>query len=133
MKKPRLNFLVDVAAFAAFVFMASTGVLLVYSLPPGSGRWVTVWGLTRHQWGDIHLWLAVVFLVILALHVVLHWRWIASMFRGGAHEAPGWRLVLGVVSVVLIIALAIAPFVTGVDAAAGDPRPGQGGQRPHLP
>ncbi|MBD3617920.1 MAG: DUF4405 domain-containing protein [Gammaproteobacteria bacterium] len=118
MKKPRINFLVDIAAFAAFVFMAATGVLLVYTLPPGSGRWATVWGLSRHQWGDVHLWLAVIFLAIVALHVVLHWRWLASMMKGGAHQAPGWRLVLGLVSLLLIIALAVAPFVTGVDGGA---------------
>ncbi|MDX5375607.1 MAG: DUF4405 domain-containing protein [Gammaproteobacteria bacterium] len=129
MKKPRINFLVDLAAFAAFVFMAATGVLLVYTLPPGSGRWATVWGLSRHQWGDVHLWLAVIFLAIVALHVVLHWRWLASMMKGGAHQAPGWRLVLGVVSLLLIIALAVAPFVTGVDAGSTLELRGHGGPR----
>ena len=117
MKKPQLNFLIDVLAFAAFVFMAATGVLLVYTLPPGSGRWATVWGLSRHQWGDVHLWLAILFLLVLALHLVLHWRWILTMMKGGAHRAPGWRPVLGLVSALLIIALAAAPFITGSSTA----------------
>jgi hypothetical protein len=125
-KRPQLNFLIDLVAFAAFVFMAATGVLLVYTLPPGSGRWSAVWGLTRHQWGDVHLWLAIVFLAVVALHLVLHWRWILSMMKGGAHRPPGWRLVLGAVSLVLIVALALAPFVTGSSEVTGDQRPGHG-------
>ena len=133
MKKPKLNFVIDLAAFAAFVFMAATGVLLVYTLPPGSGRWATVWGMSRHQWGDVHLWLAVLFLAIVSLHLFLHWRWVVSMMKGGAHRPPGWRLVLGLVSLLLIVALAVAPFVTGVTETATTERPGLGIHRQAPP
>lgn len=132
MKKSGLNFMIDVAAFAAFVFMAATGVLLVYMLPPGSGRWVSVWGLTRHQWGDVHLWLAIIFLCVVSLHLVLHGRWIITMLRGGAHAAPGWRPLLGLVSLVLILLLAAAPFITGSSQVPTDTRPGGGAQRHDL-
>lgn len=133
MKKPQLNFVIDVVAFAAFVFMAATGVLLVYTLPPGSGRWSSVWGLSRHQWGDIHLWLAIIFLAVVALHLILHWRWIVSMMKGGAHAPPGWRLVMGAASLVLIVALAVAPFITGSTTLENDLRPGQGPARHQAP
>jgi hypothetical protein len=67
MNRPRLNFLIDSVAFVAFVFLTTTGILTRYVLPPGSGRFVTLWGLDRHGWGDIHFWIAVVLLGVLGL------------------------------------------------------------------
>ena len=70
MKRTRLNFVIDAAAFAVFLFLVSTGMLLRYQLPPGSGGLhgrgvgygesqqpvLLLWGWTRHQWGEIHYW-----------------------------------------------------------------------------
>jgi hypothetical protein len=58
----------------AFAVLTTTGVLTRYVLPPGSGHYATLWGLDRHGWGDIHCWVAVQLLGVLALHLVLHWR-----------------------------------------------------------
>jgi len=55
------------------VFLTSTGLLLHGKLPPGSGR-ASIWGLTRHEWGDIHLVLACTFIVLIVLHLGLHWH-----------------------------------------------------------
>ena len=43
-------------AFAGFVLLITTGVLMRYVLPPGSGRRAAIWGLDRHGWGDLHFW-----------------------------------------------------------------------------
>lgn len=58
-------------------FMAATGCLLAYRLPPGSrgGGGLTAWGWSRHQWGDLHMWNSYVFLSLSILHLALHWRW----------------------------------------------------------
>ena len=42
---------------------------------------VTVLELGRHGWGDIHNVAGIVFLGIVALHLVLHWRWIRCLPR----------------------------------------------------
>ncbi|MCZ6719320.1 MAG: hypothetical protein O6944_09250 [Gammaproteobacteria bacterium] len=34
--------IIDVLAFVGFLFLASTGILLHYILPPGSGRWAEI-------------------------------------------------------------------------------------------
>ncbi|HMB04500.1 MAG TPA: DUF4405 domain-containing protein, partial [Isosphaeraceae bacterium] len=77
MSPPTRNFLVDSLAFAGFVLLTATGILLHYLLPPGSGHRMTIWGLDRHDWGRVHFWISVAFLGSLALHLVLHWKWVA--------------------------------------------------------
>jgi hypothetical protein len=62
MNKGRLITLIDALAFTGLTLLVSTGVLLEYLLPPGSGRWVTIWSMDRHAWGDIHFWMACFFL-----------------------------------------------------------------------
>jgi len=61
MKIVKLNFIVDVVAFAGFVVLTTTGVLMRYILPPGSGHYSTIWGMDRHEWGGIHFWASVLF------------------------------------------------------------------------
>lgn len=61
MKRINLNFIIDVAAFVGFVMLTTTGVLMRYILPPGSGRYSTIWSLDRHEWGGIHFWISIIF------------------------------------------------------------------------
>jgi len=88
MKRVKFNALVNVVGFAAFVVLAGTGLVELFLLPPGTGGRgsghgpsVTVLGLGRHGWGDIHSVAGLVFLAVIALHLVLHWRWIRCLPR----------------------------------------------------
>lgn len=119
MKRPHLHFIVDYLGFAGFVLLTATGVLMRYVLPPGSGRFTTIWTLDRHEWGSIHFWIAIVFLAVLALHLFLHWRWIATLMSGRPREGSGARVALGTVGLVALLALAIAPFLSPVERASG--------------
>ena len=126
MKRTTLNRITDALAFAGFVFVVATGFLLHYLLPPGSGslhgvvtgygaaeRPVTLlWGLTPHDWGNIHFWIALGLMLVLALHLVLHWRWIRSSIRGRAHSGSGIRVGLGIVGVLSLAAIAITPWLS---------------------
>lgn len=115
MRRTNINFIVDVVAFIGFVVMTITGVLMRYVLPPGSGRYSTIWGLDRHEWGGIHFWISVVFFSLLVFHLVLHWRWIMSVVTGRPREGSGFRAGLGVVGLVAVIALALSLLLTPVD------------------
>lgn len=115
MKRSKLNFTFDAIAFAGFVFLTTTGVLMRYALPPGSRRFKTIWGLDRHEWGDIHFWISIVFLGLLAMHLVLHWRWIINIITGRPREGSGLRAGLGIVGLVGLLALATAPLLSPVD------------------
>ena len=114
MKRTDLNFSVDAAAFAVFVFMVVTGVILKFLLPAGGGHSVTIWGLDRHGWGDVHFWLSVGFLAACAFHLCLHWKWIFAVLRGRPREGSGMRLGLGVLGLTALLAIAAAPLLSPI-------------------
>ena len=124
MKRPTMNSIVDGLSLVGFTLLAATGFLLRFVLPPGSGRLVgegnglmsarkpiaLVWGMTGHQWGTIHYWIAVAFMSALAIHLVLHWRAIVCLVKGQPAQESGIRAGMGVVGAVFLLALAAAPF-----------------------
>lgn len=120
-KRPNLNAAIDALALGGFVFLTATGVLMRYVLPPGSGWHTTVWGLSRHAWGEIHFWIAVVFLATLTVHLLIHRRWIVSIMRGRPHEGSGYRVALGLVGLLAILGIAAAPFVSPVEQVPHGP------------
>ena len=115
MKRTTINFIIDAVGFAGFVFLTTTGVLVRYVLPPGSGRRAALWGMNRHEWGDLHFWIAISFFCVLALHLFLHWRWIVHMIRGKPREGSGVRFALGLVGILAVLAIAITPFGSSVE------------------
>jgi hypothetical protein len=132
MKRTQLNFAIDAAAFAAFLFVLSTGLLLRYQLPAGSGglygvgagrgaadRQVSIlWGFTRHDWGAIHYWIAGSLIAILAVHLFLHWKWIICVVRGTRPDASGVRFGLGLAAVIALALIAAAPLLAPIERAA---------------
>lgn len=97
MKKGTFNFIVDFIMFVDFLGLLFIAFIIRYVLPPGSGgcglrvdggwgrglgREVKVfWSLSRHQWGDIHFYMALLFMVLVTGHILLHWTWIKSYFK----------------------------------------------------
>jgi hypothetical protein len=117
MKRSTLNLIVDGLALAGFIFLAATGLLMHFVLPPGSGGGpgghrvaVTIWGLSRHQWGEIHFWIAVSLLIVLSLHLFLHWRWVVSTVCGHKKETSGLRVLLGLLALLALLLILVAPF-----------------------
>lgn len=80
MKKVAVNTIIDAFSFLLFSCLVSTGILIAFRLPPGSGQ-LNILGLTRHQWGDLHLALAIAFIALVIAHLYLHRTWITSIFR----------------------------------------------------
>lgn len=118
MKRNTLNFLIDAVSALVVLGITATGLAVRFVLPPGSGRGKVLWGWDRHEWGEVHFWLAVAAGVLLLVHVALHWQWICvttvRLFRrGGAeHGYPGGfgRNLAGAALVVGLIGL-FAGFV----------------------
>ena len=93
-KRVTLNFIIDLLSFVNLLFLACTGFIIKYVLPPGSGgrgqelhggrgagEIKSLWSMTRHEWGDVHFYLAVLFVALIAVHIILHWTWIMSYFK----------------------------------------------------
>ncbi|MHC4348557.1 MAG: DUF4405 domain-containing protein [Planctomycetota bacterium] len=115
MKRATLYFAVDIIAFVLFVALTVTGVLVRYVLPPGSGRHSTLWGMDRHEWGDLHFWMAMALMAALALHLFFHWRFVVSVIRGRPREGSGARVGLALLGIAALAGLAASPFFTSVE------------------
>jgi len=134
-KKTTVNLIVDVAILVLMLTLACTGLVVRYTLPPGSGghgggRGLLLWGMDRHEWGGVHFWLAVALLVLLVLHVALHWGWVCGVcFRWAARAAP--RRVASGTAFLLAIAVVIGGFAWCTGASVEEHRALAGaGRRP---
>ena len=123
--KSKLNLLIDVLAYLGMMSMLSTGLMLMYIMPPGTGGChgeggarITLLGLSRHEWGKVHWYVAVGLIVVAAVHVLLHWKWVTntlanltrpSVSRKAAGAGP--LLVLGIVGAAAIA----APWIIGTE------------------
>ena len=92
MRKNTLNFSVDLLTALAILVMVATGLIMEFTLPPGSGsRGLVLWSMMRHEWGNIHFWASVALAGILILHVALHWAWVCGTIRRLVHGPSGER------------------------------------------
>ena len=103
MSKVRMLYAVVAASFVTFLVEAVSGFVLWLVLPSGLGGGRGRGGgfstesfiFDRHTWLDIHDWAAVVLVVLIAVHVAMHWKWIMrttrSLFRGSRRSIVGSR------------------------------------------
>ncbi len=123
MKRSQLNFLIDAVAFAGVIALTSTGLLMRFILTPfqggegGAHGPKMLWGLDRHQWGEVHFWIAAGLMAVLVVHLFLHWRWIVSVVQNKPHEGSGMRAVLGILGLISLLVLAAVPFFSSVEQA----------------
>ena len=94
MKRTTVNLIVDTISFLNLLLLAATGTIMRWVLPPGSGggqghgssfrggrgsdEIKELLGLGRHDWGDVHFTLAVLFVFLILVHTILHWTWIKT-------------------------------------------------------
>ncbi len=126
MKRAHLNLLIDIAAFVVLLLLISTGMLIEFRLPPGSGGgeprglgpgvwdrpFDVIWGWTRHEWGEFHFWVACSFIALLSVHLVLHWKWIVCFLKDkSSHFSRGKITFVAVILTALIFSV-VLPLVS---------------------
>lgn len=87
--KAKINFIIDAIMFILMGFLAGIGLLIKYVLLSGEERWIkygrnveiTFCGFDRHEWGQVHLIVAILLVAFLVLHIVLHWNTIACLYK----------------------------------------------------
>jgi mono/diheme cytochrome c family protein len=85
MSRTVINVVIDLIAALLLLGMIATGYLLRFPLPPGSNKTHVLWGLTRHQWGDVHFWISLGLLLVMLIHLALHWNWIVTVIGKRCH------------------------------------------------
>ena len=78
-----VNFWLDLLLLFVMITLAATGGLIHFVFPPGIGCSLLLFGLGRHDYGQIHFCLAVAAVVLVSLHLLLHWRWICGVVGKG--------------------------------------------------
>ncbi|MCB0165510.1 MAG: DUF4405 domain-containing protein [Anaerolineae bacterium] len=87
-QQARLNFWLDTLLFTFFLLVNGSGLLIEFILPSGGfqgGRNpfynMTFLALARQDWRVLHLWAGLALIIILMVHLALHWHWIACVIR----------------------------------------------------
>jgi hypothetical protein len=116
--KPKINFVIDALMFLCLMAMAGLGFLMKYVLVPGRvaqakyGRPVQLtWlGWDRHDWGDLHLYLAFALLGILVIHLILHWKMILGLYARLIPD-PRRRTRIAFAFLIITVLLLCFPFL----------------------
>jgi hypothetical protein len=133
MEKQKLNFVIDALMFLCLMALAGLGFLMKYALLPGRQAWakygrnvdLTWLGWDRHDWGEIHLYLAFTLLGLLTIHLILHWQMILGLYaRLLPDPQTRRRLAWGVL--VFTVLVLLLPFLITPDV--GERGRGGGGR-----
>jgi hypothetical protein len=117
MSKPKLNLIIDMLLLLCIAAMAGIGLLMKYVLIAGYQRWeiynrnveLFFLGLDRHDWGAVHFVIGLFFLVLLILHIILHWGIIIAIYSRLIPNKIA-RCITTVLLVGLTILLLIFPY-----------------------
>ncbi len=113
MNRTIVNIVIDLIAACQLLGMLATGYILRFSLPPGSNKTLSLWSYTRHQWGDIHFWFSLGLLIILLVHLALHWNWIVTVIGKRCYVAKTEHPSLLRAGIVTSIIIALIMIVFG--------------------
>ncbi|MHC4989090.1 MAG: DUF4405 domain-containing protein [Planctomycetota bacterium] len=113
-KEFRFRAFVSLLTGFSFVALAITGVVL-YITPPGRvANWTNwmFWGLTKHQWGALHICFSALFLIASVLHIWLNFKPLINYFVNKAQAASKFRVewLLAIIVCGIVFAGTMKPF-----------------------
>ena len=85
--KAKANYAVNVIIGIGFLLSAVSGIVFLFA---GSGGYqggrnphymTQILLLSRDVWKDVHTWSSLVMIAGVAVHFVLHWKWLVRMTR----------------------------------------------------
>lgn len=86
--KGMILFWTDLASAITFMALIITGAVLNWILPHGMGRQgggrggqAQFLAFSRHDWGELHFWIAAASVVLLVFHVAMHVGWVTTSAR----------------------------------------------------
>jgi hypothetical protein len=124
MKKANINLVLDFILFILLITIASIGLLIKYVLLSGKDQWVkygsnsdaSFLNLDRHQWGEIHLIIGLLFIFILIIHFILHWKMISKIYID-LIKSRKIRLAFSMSIIAITLSLLLFPFLINIDCS----------------
>ena len=76
-----------------FLAMGISGAILFLAPPGRVANWTgwNIWGLTKHEWGSVHITFSAVFLIAAVLHLIFNWRPMLGYFKDRLTRRIGFR------------------------------------------
>ncbi|MCK4986517.1 MAG: DUF4405 domain-containing protein [Desulfobacterales bacterium] len=105
----KIRRITSLSALLSFLALVTTSVIL-YIVPQGRvAYWADwrLWGLTKTEWGNIHINLGLLFLISIGLHIYYNWKAILSYLKNKAKQIKVFTREFNIALVFLIV------FVTG--------------------
>jgi hypothetical protein len=83
MEKAKINYIVDFFAGISFFITTITGLIILLFLPSGvrQGSYQTFLGIQKIFFSEVHNWAGIIFIILVLIHLVLHWNWIICMTK----------------------------------------------------
>ncbi len=83
MNKSKINYIIDFLALLSFLITALSGLAIKFFMPSGvrQGRLQEFLGIQKGTWSEIHDWFGILFIIIVIIHLILHWNWIVCMTK----------------------------------------------------
>ena len=96
MKPNTWKAIVDALLYVCMLNVTFIGILLGFFIGKGSSpaRPKVLWGLHRHEWGDLHLWFSLALIALVLIHLILQISWMRSTSRRLLRLHWGLALVL---------------------------------------
>lgn len=115
--KSKINLIIDAIMLILLMIVAGLGLLIKYVLVPGFKRQILYdsdvelyyMGLTRHEWGSIHLWLSLIFIALMLIHIILHWKMITCIFKQMVSGKVS-RTIIAILVAIISLFFALTPF-----------------------
>ena len=101
----KIRRITSLTASVAFILMLLTSTIL-YIVPQGRvAYWADwrLWGLTKTDWGNIHINLGLLFLIALFLHIYYNWKPLISYLKNKAKEIKVFTPEFNVALIIVIV------------------------------
>ena len=113
----KIRRLTSLTASLAFVLMLVTSLILFITPQGRVAYWADwrLWGLTKTDWGNIHINLGFLFLIALSLHIYYNWKPLISYLKNKAKQikvlTPEFNVAL-VITILFVVGsyLVVPPF-----------------------
>ncbi|MCG6895423.1 MAG: DUF4405 domain-containing protein [Desulfobacteraceae bacterium] len=118
----KIRKITSLTALLSFVFMVVSSIVL-FVVPQGRvAYWADwrLWGLSKEQWGELHINLGLLFLVALAVHIYYNWKPVTAYLKDRAKQlkvlTPEFNAALVLVILFSVGTLLGLPPFSGVQA-----------------
>jgi hypothetical protein len=110
-KRNDWKYLIDACLFVDMGAIALIGLIMAFVIPPAKGTEGSRFfmGLHRHDWGDIHLYLSLLLLVLLVLHLWFNWTWVVQSTK--SYFGERWQRVLWMLPAACLALIVLSWFL----------------------